>query len=507
MMEQVISERSTARGRFSPGIQAKILICFLVVILAFAGLALAAFGSSATISREYGDSIDRFLMVHRFRLGFNSLHRMLEHYIRDPPSVNVEIIYRSIGSLHASYRDLRPLEDYSIHAGFETRAIGYALEVYLPLVSKAVNLRAAGSNEYFQPFLDATRIQGYIATYLDRLLTELLKQSEETHGRLVRSIRRTRTTIFLAAALASLLAIAAILFVTTSITGPLHHLAEVSNELARGNLDVSIRKVRSRDEVAALTSNFTLMAANLRTLVEGLKEKAELERLLHEEELALAKMGEALREAQYLNLQEQLKPHFLFNALNTIARMALVEQARETEQLVMKLAHLLRATLDERGNMSTLGEELSLAESYLAFQQARFGARLRWDIRIAPTVRNAMIPRLLLQPLVENAVRHGIEPKEEGGTILLKAVRRGCRLTLWVVDDGVGMGRERLEAIKAHLAAPAARSADDLVEGRGIGLANVALRLHLLYGTDAAINIRSMQGRGTMVRIVLPGGE
>jgi sensor histidine kinase YesM len=262
------------------------------------------------------------------------------------------------------------------------------------------------------------------------------------------------------------------------------------------------------------------MAKSIKEMVEGLKEKAELEALLHEEELALVSMGKALREAQFMNLQEQMKPHFLFNALNTIARSALLEKAPRTEALSMGLATLLRATLRDSGPLSSLDDELALAQAYLEFQRARFGERLQWKIDVPSPLRCARVPRLMVQPLVENAVRHGLEPKVEGGFLSIRARMRGGNLTLWVLDNGIGISSERLVEVRAGVAAALSRLCErkksfaepdlsveySLLEGTGIGLTNLATRFGILYGDRCRFDIVSRPERGTLVRVAIPTG-
>jgi two-component system sensor histidine kinase YesM len=258
-----------------------------------------------------------------------------------------------------------------------------------------------------------------------------------------------------------------------------------------------------------LAHGFNAMAANIRTMVEDLREKAELERRLHEETLSRVSMGKALREAQFMYLQGQIRPHFLFNALNTIARSALLEEAEGTERLAQGLGRLLRYSLAEGGASVPLGEEIESLREYLSFQGIRFGPRLSWEIRVEPEVEGFLIPRFSLQPLVENAVRHGIEPKVEGGRVIVSARRAGDRLRLIVADSGQGMDHSVLENLRLRAAGndlPAPSLAPAPGEGGpGIGLANITMRLAFRFSDDVRLGLASSLGRGTVVRLSLPG--
>lgn len=512
---------------FRPGIRGKILLCFGIVLVFFLVLTLITQGETMKLSKEYSANLSNYLLAHRFRLELTAFHAQADRYLREPASVDIESVYKGIGAFSAQYAELIPLQNVSVPVEFEVRATGYGLDAYFPLVSKAVGLRAGHSPDYYQIFVKATRIQGYLDIYLNRMLSELMKTGEDTYLRLSTRAEVLNRTILISMILASILALAVIVFVTEAITSPLRRLAKEAEKLSGGDLEAGIVEARTHDEVETLTRSFAAMAASLREMVEGLKEKAELERLLHEEELALVSMGKSLREAQFMNLQEQMKPHFLFNALNTIARSAMFEKAPRTESLAMGLATLLRATIKDGGALSSLEDEVRLASAYLEFQHARFGDRLRWIVDVPSALLAAKIPRLFIQPLVENAVRHAIEPKIEGGTVRIRARAKSGALMLWVADDGMGMPRERLRDVRRRIEAAlsqkiSSREAgsaaevsssssaaghepeDRLLQGAGIGLANLATRLGILYGERARFVVQSGEGKGTIIRLVIP---
>ncbi|HWP68449.1 MAG TPA: histidine kinase, partial [Rectinemataceae bacterium] len=262
--------------------------------------------------------------------------------------------------------------------------------------------------------------------------------------------------------------------------------------------------------------------------IEGLKEKAELEKKLHDEETSLLSMGKALREAQLTNLQDQMRPHFLFNALNSIARNALLESAPVTEKLTISLAKLLRSTMKEGGPYIPLGEEVDIVREYLNFQKARFGERFDWKIRFDSALSGVRVPRFLLQPLVENAVRHGIEPKEERTQILVSVQKKGEKIKAFIIDTGLGISGVELIRLRRVIANaskeafsdttregsgpksgsstgdPEAAAKAGLLAGTGIGLANVAMRLYILYAQDATLQLYSKPGKGTIVRLSIP---
>jgi len=212
----------------------------------------------------------------------------------------------------------------------------------------------------------------------------------------------------------------------------------------------------------------------------------------------LEKQSRLLHDAEIKALHAQINPHFLFNAINTIVSFIRFrpEQARE---LLINLGEYFRKNLHDSGGYVTLAEELQHVEAYLSIERARFDDRLRVEYHIEPDVEKYVVPGLILQPLVENAIKHGLLPRREGGIVSITArkKKRGT-LELVVADNGVGMAAE-----------PVTRPTADRPEKRrlsGIGLSNVRGRLQSIYGPEYGIQIESEKGKGTVCTITLPLG-
>jgi len=201
-------------------------------------------------------------------------------------------------------------------------------------------------------------------------------------------------------------------------------------------------------------------------------------------EVQTAQIEARLTEARLQLLEAQLHPHFLFNALNTIAEIV-HEDAETADRMIAALGDLLRATLEGDGTTVSLAEELALAEKYLAIQRARFGDRLRVEIDVPSGSLAARVPRLLLQPLLENAIHHGVNRASAGGHIHLAASTDADTLRIEIHDDGPGFDQEA-------------------AQGSGIGLANTRARLDAMYAGRAALDLQTPSGGGTSVRITMP---
>jgi two-component system, LytTR family, sensor kinase len=201
-------------------------------------------------------------------------------------------------------------------------------------------------------------------------------------------------------------------------------------------------------------------------------------------------------EARLDALQRQINPHFLFNTLNSIGSLVRFhpEMARE---MIVRLANILRALLREHDSFVPFRDELAFTDDYLGIEVVRFGAdKLRVEREIEPETLEVMVPSMVLQPLIENSIKHGLEPRLEGGTVTLRSRVREGRLVVDVEDDGVGIMPARAAAVGAVTAQ--SRS------GNGIGIKNVRERLDVLYGGEARFEVESRPGRGTRVTLEMP---
>jgi len=207
-------------------------------------------------------------------------------------------------------------------------------------------------------------------------------------------------------------------------------------------------------------------------------------------EMSFEEQKRLLLEARLDALQRQINPHFLFNTLNSIA--ALVRSKPElAREMTVKLANILRALLKDHGSYVPLRDELRFTDDYLDIEVVRFGQKLRVEKEIDPETLEVLVPSILLQPLIENSIKHGLEPRINGGTVTLRSRLTGDRVRIEVADDGVGMGERPGATLRRST-------------GAGIGIKNVQERLEVLYGDRARFDVVSNPGRGTLVSIEIP---
>lgn len=211
----------------------------------------------------------------------------------------------------------------------------------------------------------------------------------------------------------------------------------------------------------------------------------------------------AASEAELRALRAQISPHFIYNSLSTVASFVRTDPERARE-LIVEFAEFTRYSFRRHGDFTSLSEELRCIDRYLLLERARFGGRLEVSLRVAPEVLSVVVPFLCLQPLVENAVRHGLEKKPGPGRLTITAADGGSEALISVEDDGAGMAAETLARTLAGDLAELAELTGDAPRAPGIGLRNVDERLRQVYGDAYGLVIETAPGAGTKVHVRVP---
>jgi len=366
----------------------------------------------------------------------------------------------------------------------------------------AIRRKIQGGDRYHESFITAERISHYLGMYLSQLLDLTLERGNAEYAEELVSSRRMRTYTIFALAGFILASLSVGILIADRITKPLELLTRRSREMAAGDLAGGEIPLSSKDEIGELARCFNVMSGNIQRLVEDLREKSKLEKKLHREELRYLRMKHTLDETRFKALQAQINPHFFFNTLNTISRIVLLREAKDAVPLIEALSRLLRYSLDKGSEIVSLRDEIEVVEKYAFIQRYRFEDRIGIAVECGiERPESIPMPGFTLQPLVENAIIHGLEPKPGGGSIRLTVTRQEGKVLVRIADDGLGIPEEKLAVIRAMK--------DERKDGKApaIGISNVARRLEICYGTRHCLSIASTPGRGTVVTIRIPVKE
>lgn len=284
---------------------------------------------------------------------------------------------------------------------------------------------------------------------------------------------------------AVLFAAAASIYLSGKLCTDLHKLTEKMDEIRSGNLMVQ-SDICSQDEIGVLSRTFNEMVERIRELLEEVRQKEKLK-----------------REAEQSVLATQIEPHFLYNSIDSIQHVAHMRQETEIERVANALSELLRSVLSDRNEFITLWEEKEYIENYITIERFKYRGdfKLVWDVD--EELWAWRIPKLLLQPVVENALIHGISTRESGGVIQIKICRQENLVIAKIMDNGKGMSREKIEQLLSEV------RKTDKSGFRRVGFANVMNRIRLIYGEEYGGTIYSCEGMFTCVELTLPanGGE
>lgn len=282
----------------------------------------------------------------------------------------------------------------------------------------------------------------------------------------------------------TLLALVVAFLISKRIVGqtakPIRELTEHMQEIELGKLGVEIDTQSDTEEIQCLTASFKEMVYKIEGLIEQVEDNQK-----------------KLRKSELKVLQSQINPHFLYNSLDTIIWLGEREECEKVVQMTAALARYFRLSLSKGKEVITIYEEVEHVKHYLQIQKIRYASKLTYTIEVSPDIFDEMIVKIVLQPLVENALYHGIKDLEEGGYIRVLGFREGNNIILEVYDNGKGMSRKQIKNI---FKAPSSTS---ITKG-GVAIKNVHERIQVYFGQDYGLSYESEYGKWTKVRITIP---
>ncbi len=278
---------------------------------------------------------------------------------------------------------------------------------------------------------------------------------------------------------------------TMRLVRPVSSMVDIAREIMHGQFDGTAIPWSGPQELQYLAQSMEQMRDSLRERIEMIEQNSRLEKTIHQQEIERIRTTRELEKARYNALQAQINPHFLFNTLNVISRTALFEEADTTVDLIDSLASIFRYTLEYHDDVS-LKEELHFVGEYLAIQQYRFKERLRYSIVCPQELEDLRLPPFVIQPFVENAMIHGLEPMIAGGEIAIVIKKENKRAIMTITDTGVGIDLEKFELALQQ-------------KKQHIGIQNIIARLDLYFNGKSRVDLQKVnESGGTRVTLELP---
>lgn len=350
--------------------------------------------------------------------------------------------------------------------------------------------------EYIADLYEVYDMQGYLQSYAKELMRDTLEDGVRLYAGKVRMIVVIPVVLILFELLFFLCIRKLSELLNTSIVSPVMDLAEASRRIAENDYYIEDIGAQGEDELGELVVAFNKMKYATGEYIKVLEERRKALDLYHAEELEKLEIAARLDAMELDLLKSQINPHFLFNTLNVIGGMANLEEAHTTEAMIQSLSFLFRYNLKTPEKKVTLARELKVVKDYMFLQEMRFGGRIAYEVDCKADAELVMIPTFTFQPLVENAIIHGLASKEKGGRILIRIRQRCGKICIVVADNGVGMDLETLKRLRQELQADKA----ERMNRTSIGLSNIYRRIYMMY-ENGTMQIHSKSGVGTIIRI------
>ncbi len=436
-------------------------------------------------------------MVYQDNLRLNELSAALEEvqdnmtdYLNAKTSDSLEEFYLSEQTYAQMVEELNDTVSETTFSRME-RNIKHLSGEYLDIVGQAiVAKRGRNVEKYRLRYEEAVQTYDYLDTYIQSLNAEKFKSNSENYRKLSEDFRRFETFSIVILAAAILGNIAAIVKLTGTIIKPLKVLAASADEVANGNFNIELLEVSAKDEIGAVTGAFNQMVISIRQYIQKLRQSMEKELM----------METHLKDAQLKYLQAQINPHFLFNTLNAGAQLAMMEEADRTYEYVQKMADFFRYNVKKSNETVRLREEIELVDNYIYILNVRFSGDIHYEKNVDTNLLDVRMPSMVLQPIVENCVNHGIREMEGRGKIILSVYQSEDTMCISVRDNGIGMSEETAQKILSG----AYRESKGAAGANGIGMDNVIARIRLFSEREKVMTIHSAgENQGTEVILYL----
>ena len=468
----------------------KILTLAAVVTLPFILLVMYLLASMASYSNTYDEIVSNMTVANNYNLNFKeemdeSLYKLVVGYVTldtIETDKSLKNPYTLIDELRSEFTRLTAITTES-----ESKLWLESLLRNIDTLEKRVddivdsisaggryneNIEKLDNNIYILTELIQDDIQYYIY-YQTRYMDKVTDTLQDQIGRFM------VVCSVLIGVLIIVVAVSAVMIVS-GIIQPISQLNQATEKIAQGDFNARAQ-ADSDDEVAELAVSFNKMAGSMQSLIDKVKED---ERKMRKADLRL--------------LQEQIQPHFLYNTLDTIVWLIESNEPDEAVTMVVTLSDFFREILSKGKEFISIKEEEKHISSYLQIQEMRYRDILEYDIQLDQVIYKYQILKLTLQPVVENALYHGIKYKRAKGCIHIHGEKEGDIIRLTVRDDGVGMDEDELEQLRQQIEKPCQETE------KGFGLANVNERIHMYFGPEYGMKIQSQKGKGTTVEIVIP---
>lgn len=516
------------KGRENRSIQSRLIMIMAGMMLLVLAVNLYVFRQSRTMVQTIDSVFVSNSTIVKLSDTLDKVGSSMYDYLSTRGSSSLENFYRyeeDLREITTSFND----QNTSSPILMLEKNIREMSEAYLEASEKAIQAkRGRNVEEYRRKYADSKRLNGYIDDAVYALNSRRFSQNSRNYQMLQNTMGVLEASSMMMILAAFVMAMFLAVMLIRAIFGPLKELAGAADRVAAGDFDVDVRETGSGDEIAVVTHAFRKMLFYIREYIE--RQRASMEKESRMKENALA-MQAHLKEAQLNFLQAQINPHFLFNSLNAGSQLAALEGADRTQDYLGRMADFFRYDVQKTGGSASLEEELELVDNYIYILNVRFSGDIHFEKILDQDIRlsDITMPSMTLQPIVENAVQHGIHDDHEHGRIWLYVEMADSEdapdvqpaVMITVSDNGAGMTAGQIMQLmesgkrKTNGTGLPETDSEGITSGglagtgkeetAGVAMGNVMARLTLYYGREGLLRVSSDgPGLGTQVTVFLP---
>lgn len=479
-------------------IRSRIISIFIIIIII---LNIVFFLSFIRRDREieiYQNNVDVNFKLNQLSLKITENSRHFDLLFQERNEENRELYQNSRSEIETLMSEIEPEISRDQKSKTFYRNLSNMLGYHDQLASDLLNSTVLNQSTY-QKLTDMDTLYSYMNSHTQNLINSYLAYHSSNYVNLLVDTQNRSKTIYAVVILISVAVFIFAVLMANNILNTIEKLSSSARYLSLGHWEIEdIEEINYR-ELNILGQTFNLMKNNIRKYIKELKEKSELENKLNQEKMENIEKERLLKESQLLNLQMQMDPHFLFNTLNTVSRTAMFENAAETQNLIIAISKIMRYNLDHKGKMVEFKKEIEVLKAYLTIQETRFKEQMNFEINTNGDLENIKIPPMIIQPIVENSIIHGLADTDSEGKVLIEIERFNEKVEIRVKDNGIGIASDKLIEILDEKE----QKTKNKEERDSLGILNVIKRLKLHYGENL-LKINSTINKGTEVIIEIP---
>ncbi|MFW6238747.1 MAG: sensor histidine kinase [Halanaerobiales bacterium] len=434
------------------------------------------------------DILDQNHQLERMAQELQALEFYSENYLSEGEAEDLQNYRETTDNISSLQANISRLPESQKYIDFIQ-----ATETILQEAEKTITAKEREDRRYYNLHSRLSKDIQILSHHITTLINRNNSAGSQSYSRVNSHLVKIRNKTIILTILSGILSLIVVLFFTSRITHPLRKIMYNARKISRGNFDVNPIKVNTRDELKQIADIFNQMTTDIKNLFSELREKMKLERELQQEKMENLRTNNLLREAELSKLQAQVNPHFLYNTLNTISQVAILEDADRTGELIKKVARLLRYNLKQSDAFVPVKDEIENLKIYCHIMEVRYEDKITYDIKYDKTLDEYQIPCMVIQPLLENSFLHGLnELKDQQGYVEVQVKKENGYIVIRVRDNGRGMKKDQIEKIM--------NTTSDSVSG----LANIKQRLELYFNRKNLLQIKSKPGQGTEVTVRVP---